>query len=172
MPPAVSSTSTPDPIIKLCFEERGGWNWAPRMEISIGSDGLVKYISTDDLKKWADSKPFVTADWKPNVQEKFLTDTELDRVVNELSLICAHMPKRHEYLSPSGAVITMLISSGGHTYTLITSDYSFIKEETMDAFRGVTGYENFAGVWTKFYDIIKWAVENGETTRMGHEYLK
>ena len=172
MPPAHSPATDTDPIIKLSFDERGGWNWAPRMDITIWPDGRVDYISTNDIIKWVEWEPFVEANWKPETQTKRLTDTEINHITSEISSICSNMPKRLTYLSPSGAVMIMDVVCGKHKYTLKNDDYAYLKGEAMGEAPNIKGWDKFASTWTRLYDLIDWAIENGTSIRGEDENQK
>ena len=160
MPTAYSSASPSDPIIMLSFDERGGWNWAPRMNITIWPDGRVDYISTNDLIKWVEWKPFVEANWKPEIQTKRLADAELNHITSEIISICSNMPKRLTFLSPEGAVMTMVVVRGNHKYTLQNSDVAYLKGNPMRDKPNIKGWDEFAGIWKRLYDLVEWAVES------------
>lgn len=165
MPTAYSSASPSDPIIMLSFDERGGWNWAPRMNITIWPDGRVDYISTNDIIKWVEWEPFVEATWTPDIQSKRLSDTEINHITSEISSICSNMPKRLAYQSPSGAVMIMVVVCGKHKYTLKNDDYTYLKGKPMGEKPYLKGWDMFASTWTRLYDVIEWAIENGEPVR-------
>ena len=75
------------------------------------------------------------------------------------------MPKRLTYLSPSGAVMIMDVVCGKHKYTLKNDDYAYLKGEAMGEARDLKGWDKFASTWTRLYDLIDWAIENGTSIR-------
>lgn len=149
-----STRYSDSPILTLKLESRGGWNFAPAMEISLWSDGSVHYVSTNDLLRWVENQPFILSNWKPDLMYKNLSNKMLDNIMEKIFSICAGVPVRKDYISPSGAVISMTISYGDQKHTLRTSDFSFIRGENMVEFDGLDGYNEFVNTWMKLYGII------------------
>ena len=161
MPPPHSSAIPSDPIISLILFERGHWNYAPRMDISIWPDGRIDYFADADLKKWVEWAPFEEAKWVPVKLTKRLTATELNSITSEIRSICAYMPNRLTYSKPNGADMEMVVVCGSDKYTLSNSDVAYLIGKPMGERPNRKGWDEFAIIWTKLYEQIEWAIENG-----------
>lgn len=161
-PPPHSPAFPSDPIISLILFERGHWNYAPRMNISIWPDGRVEYFSDADLKKWVDWAPFEEANWVPVQLTKRLSVADLNHITHEICSICANIPDRLEYSTPNGADMTMVVVCGHCKYALRNSDIAYLVGKSMGNRPNRKGWDEFAVIWTKLYEQIEWAIDSGK----------